>query len=184
MVLGSDVRRGTGRAAPALVVLALAAALTACGDDSGGDESAPPASASSEDTAGSAPGTATAGATAPADTAKAEREIRRNWERFFDPSVSLKDKQAVLENGAAMSAVLKGFSGDERGGQVAADVQKIVFTSPTGADVAYALTLKGTTALPDASGTAVEQDGTWKVSVRTLCALVLLSGDKSPGPGC
>ena len=50
----------------------------------------------------------------------------------------------------------------------------------------YTLTLKGATALPDASGTAVEQDGTWKVSVNTLCALVQLSGNAtaSARPGC
>ncbi|MGW0825640.1 hypothetical protein [Streptomyces sp. NPDC002845] len=44
--------------------------------------------------------------------------------------------------------------------------------------------LNGATALPDSAGTAIEEDGTWKVSVRTLCGLVVLSGNESPGPGC
>ena len=50
----------------------------------------------------------------------------------------------------------------------------------------YTLLLNGATALPDASGTAVEQDGTWKVSVNTLCALVQLSGNATASalPGC
>ena len=59
-------------------------------------------------------------------------------------------------------------------------------SKPTAADVKYTLLLNGATALPDASGTAVEQDGTWKVSVNTLCALVQLSGNATASalPGC
>jgi hypothetical protein len=84
-----------------------------------------------------------------------------------------------------MTAVVQGFSGDKRGQQVAAQVQKVVFTAPAVAEVTYALTLKGATALPNASGTAVYENGTWKVSDNTLCALVALSGDGSATPaGC
>lgn len=104
--------------------------------------------------------------------------------KFFDPAVSLKDKQAVLENGDKLGLLLQAFSGDQRGGQVEAKVADVEFTSPTAASVNYALILEGATALPDASGTAVEQDGTWKVSLNTLCALVGLSGNASAAPGC
>jgi len=85
-----------------------------------------------------------------------------------------------------MGPVLDAFSGDERVGQVQAQVNDVTFTSATRADVSFSLTLQGATALPDASGTAVEQDGTWKVSVKSLCALVQLSGDGSTPdvPGC
>ncbi|AMW15249.1 hypothetical protein A4E84_08820 [Streptomyces qaidamensis] len=187
MVLGSDLKRGnatggprtTGRgtAIAAALVLALAPALAACSDDSGGgSESTPPTP--------SAERTASVTATAPADRAAAEGEIRQNWQKFFDPKTSTEEKQAVLENGDRMGPVLQAFSGDERGGQVQAKVTKVEFTSATGADVTYTLTLKGATALPDASGSAVEQDGTWKVSAKTLCALVQLSGNASPVPGC
>ena len=158
-------------------MLALGPALAACSDDSGGGSgSAPPPTPSVQQTT-SAP------ATAPADPAAATARIKTNWKKFFDPATSTKDKQAVLENGDKMGPVLKAFSGDKRGGQVQADVQKVEFTSPTRATVTYSLTLNGATALPKASGTAVEQGGTWKVSVNTLCALVALSGDASPSPG-
>ncbi|WP_221361428.1 hypothetical protein [Streptomyces beigongshangae] len=177
MVLGSDLRRGAGRG---LAVLVLAAALTACGDDSGGDETdPPPPSPERPTTAEPAPS-----ASAPDDPAAAEKEIEENWKKFFDPAVPMGDKPALLENGDAMGQVLESFSGDERGGQVEAEVGEVAFTSPTGADVTYTLTLKGATVMPDAAGTAVEQDGTWKVSVKTLCGLVGLSGNASPGPGC
>ncbi|MEV0222560.1 hypothetical protein [Streptomyces sp. NPDC050704] len=180
MVLGSDLRRRNGRGLAAAVVLALAAALTACGDDSGGDDTAPPSPTVEQPTTAEPSPTATG----PADSAAAEKEIEENWEKFFDPAVPLKDKQDLLEDGDKMSQVLDSFSGDERGGQVEATVNKVAFTSPTEADVTYTLTLKGATVMPDATGTAVEQDDVWKVSVKTLCGLVGLSGNESPGPGC
>lgn len=183
MVLGSDVRRhtthrGRGTALTAALLLFLAPALAACSDDEGGGGSETPPTPTVEQSRTSAP------ASAPADTQAAETEIEQNWQKFFDPETSLKDKQTVLENGDRMAPVLQAFSGDERGGQVQAQVSEIEFTSPTEANVTYDLTLKGATALPDASGTAVEQDGTWKVSAKTLCALVQLSGNGSPIPGC
>ncbi|WP_369245539.1 hypothetical protein [Streptomyces sp. R41] len=178
MVLGSDLRRGNGGGAAAVAVLVLAAALTACSDESGGGSTAPPTPSVQQSSS------AQPSPTAPSDPAAAEQEIKQNWEKFFDPAVAQKDKQAVLENGDQMTKVLQSFNGDKRGRQVQAKVEKVEFTSPTDANVTYSLTLKGATALPGASGTAVEQDGTWKVSVKTLCALVQLSGNESPGPGC
>jgi hypothetical protein len=191
MVLGSDLRRGNvrrgrgpraagrGTAVAAALLLVLGPALAACSDSNGGGSSSAPPTPSVQKTT-SAP------ATAPADPAAATAQIKQNWQKFFDPAASTKDKQAVLENGDQMGPVLKAFSGDKRGGQVQAKVQKVEFTSPTKATVTYSLTLNGATALPNASGTAVEQSGTWKVSDSTLCALVALSGDasKSPAAGC
>jgi hypothetical protein len=168
----------------AALLLLLAPALVACSDDSGGSESAPPTPSVEQTT--SEPTTSAPAATAPADRAAAEREIKQNWKKFFDPRTATKDKQAVLENGDRMGPVLQAFSGDKRGGQVQAQVTKVEFTEATEATVTYTLLLNGATALPNASGTAVEQDGTWKVSVNTLCALVKLSGNasQSPGAGC
>lgn len=164
-------------------VLLVAPAAVACGDDSGGGGESDPPKPSAEKSTQEAPSPSD-DASAPADPAAAEKQVKENWEKFFDPAVSMKEKEAVLEDGAKMRTVLKSFSGDERGEQVSAEVNKVEFTSATEADVTYALTLKGATALPGASGTSVDQDGTWKVSVKTLCALVKLSGNASPGPGC
>ncbi len=157
----------------------LAPVLAACGDNDndGGGGGSPTATATA---------TVTRPATAPSDTAAAEQQVRQNWQKFFDPATSTEDKQALLENGRMMGPILQAFGGDQRGGQVAAEVQKVEFTSPTEATVTYTLTLNGATALPNATGKAVLQDGTWKVSVTTLCALVELSGDASASavPGC
>ncbi|KPI22778.1 hypothetical protein OK074_7152 [Actinobacteria bacterium OK074] len=171
-------RRGRVALRAAVAVLLLGGALSACGDDSGGAESNPPTPSIAS------PTSATASQTAPEDPVAAEKEIRRNWEKFFDPAVSAKGKQALLENGDKMTAVIASFNGDKRGGQVAAHVTKVEFKSPTEAEVTYALTLNGATALPNASGTAVLQKGAWKMSVNTLCALVSLSGNGTPAAGC
>ncbi|MER5435946.1 hypothetical protein [Streptomyces sp. NPDC002588] len=183
MVLGSDLRRrrarGRATASAAALLLLTGAGVAACGDGDGGKTGTAPITISASATP-SAPT-----ASAPADRAAAERQVRQNWARFFDPATSARDRQAVLENGERMGPVLQAFSGDRRGGQVAAQVKKVEFTGPTRATVTYSLTLDGATALPDASGTAVLQGGTWKVSVSTLCALVRLSGDGSSSvPGC
>jgi hypothetical protein len=181
MVLGSDLRRRNGSRWLVAVVFVLASALAACTDDSGGGGDTTPPSPTVETPTGAEPSP-----TAPDDPAAAERQITRNWQKFFDPATSTKDKQAVLENGDRMGPVLQAFSGDQRGGQVQAEVTKVEFTSPARATVTYTLMLQGATALPNASGTAVEQNGTWKVSVNTLCALVGMSGNASASalPGC
>ncbi len=178
MVLGSDLKRRNGGRGLVVGVLLLASALTACSDDSGGGDTTPPTPSVETSTS------AEPSPTAPDDPTAAEQEIKRNWVKFFDPAVPVAEKRAVLENGDRMGQVLDGFSGDERGGQVEAKVSKVEFTSPTEANVTYTLTLKGATVMPDAAGTAVEQDDVWKVSVKTLCGLVGLSGNASPGPGC
>lgn len=185
MVLGSDIRRGNagrGTAIAAALLLFLAPALAACSDDEGGGSSETPPTPTVEQTEQPT----SPAASGPADTAAAEQEIKQNWQKFFDPATSTQDKQSVLENGDRMAPVLAAFSGDERGGQVQAKVTAVEFTSPTEANVTYDLTLKGATALPGASGTAVEQDGAWKVSAKTLCALVSMSGNASASalPGC
>ncbi|MFI1420532.1 hypothetical protein ACH4VX_21595 [Streptomyces sp. NPDC020731] len=188
MVLGSDIGRGntrTGRgprtagrgtALAAALFLVLAPGLAACDSGGGGSGTSTP----SADRTTSAPGSA------PANQEAAEQEIRQNWEKFFDPRTPVDEKKKLLQNGELLGPVLEAFSGDNRVGQVKAEVTEIAFTSPTEADVTFTLTLRGATALPDASGVAVDDDGTWKVSVKSLCALVRLSGDESPPdiPGC
>lgn len=183
-----------GRWVTVVAVLVLGAGATAgCGDASENRENEPGPTeevvspSAEEDTSAPEEETDASDATtgAPADPAAAEKEVTRNWERFFDPAVSQDEKTKVLEDGERLRPLLKAFNGDERGEQVRADVSKVDFTSAREADVAYALTLKGATALPDAQGTAVEQDGDWKVSVKTLCALVAMSGTDVPeSSGC
>ncbi|MBC9715301.1 hypothetical protein H9Y04_22375 [Streptomyces sp. TRM66268-LWL] len=194
MVLGSSPPTRTRRRWSALVaatVLVIGPALTACGDDGGGGTDDPPPTPSKDKTT-SAPADPTSaspseeapGGGQPEDPAAAEKEIKTNFAKFFDPKVSMAEKEKVLENGTKMRPVLQAFSGDERGQQTTAEVKKVTFTSPTAANVAYDLSLNGAVVLPGAAGAVVEQDGTWKVSVKTLCGLLAMSGSTTPLPGC
>jgi hypothetical protein len=55
-------------------------------------------------------------------------------------------------------------------------------SSPTSATVNYQVLLSGKVALPNSVGTAVFEDGVWKVSDVTLCGLLgLMGGAKVPG---
>ncbi|KOT60775.1 MULTISPECIES: hypothetical protein [Streptomyces] len=179
-------RGGTARRVPALVaaVLLVAAGTAGCGDADDGGQPAP-SGASGSGNAGT--GTTTAGTpssgSAPADPAAAEREIKENWQKFFDPNLSNAEKAKYLQNGEQLRLLLEAFNGDQRGRQVGAQVSAVRFTSATEADVTYSLTLKKATALPNAKGVSVYQDKVWKVSLKTLCALVGMSGNAS-APGC
>ncbi|MER8044163.1 hypothetical protein [Streptomyces sp. NPDC094032] len=160
MVLG---RRAATLAAAA--TLLLTPALVGCSDS------------------GSSTGTSatTAQASGPADPVAAKAQIAKNWTAFFDPKTPPTERIKLLENGEKMAPVLGAFAADKTAGMASAKVTAIAFTSPTGADVTYDLLVGGSPALPGAKGTSVLQNNTWKVSVKTLCGLVQLSGAQVPG---
>ncbi|MEU6975735.1 MULTISPECIES: hypothetical protein [unclassified Streptomyces] len=158
------------RAAPlaAAAVLLLAPALAGCSDDggSGSGQTGTPAPASVH---------------GPADPVAAKAQITKNWTAFFDPKTPTSERIELLENGETMAPVLGAFAADKTAGRASAQVKSIAFTSPSGAEVTYDLLVGGSPALPDAKGTSVLQNDTWKVSVKTLCGLVQLSGAQVPG---
>lgn len=192
MLVGRNPRSGAKAAArTAAAVLLLASGVTACaGEDADPPAKSPSAGASSSP---GGPGTPSGGidpqpsdsasASGPADTTAATRQVKANWVAFFSPRVTLDQKAKVLENGETLRPLLKAFNGDKRGGQTSALVTAVRFNSATQATVTYDLLLNGVPVLPGSKGTAVLQDGLWKVSVKSLCALVKLSGNATT-PGC
>ncbi|KQX55000.1 MULTISPECIES: hypothetical protein [unclassified Streptomyces] len=167
-------RRG-GHLRAGVLVLMLAPALASCSDN--GD------SGTGSTTTTAPPGTAnvTPPADRPADPAAAQAEITRNWTAFFDPKTPAAERVKLLEDGERMQAVLGAFGGDKNAAMTSAKVTGVEFTSATGANVTYDLLVGGNPALPGAKGTSVLQNDTWKVSVKTLCGLVELSGVTVPG---
>ncbi|GGO95270.1 hypothetical protein GCM10012280_52070 [Wenjunlia tyrosinilytica] len=110
--------------------------------------------------------------------------MKANWEKFFSPDTPLNEKTKLLEHGNQLQLLLQGFAHDPRTREVGAQVSDVTFTSPTQADVTYSLTLKGQTAVPNATGVSVLDNGTWKVSVKTICALVSMDTGGTAVPGC
>ena len=156
--------------APALAV-ALALAVAACSSSSSSSSSSAPATSAP---ASSAP------ASAPASgNAAAAAEITANWEKFFNASTSTSQRVALLQNGAAFAVAITGLSHLVSG--LGATVTSVTVTSPTSATVKYNLTASGSTLLSGQTGTAVYENGTWKVGDASLCGLLkLVPGGSTP----
>jgi len=156
---------------PALA-LALALAVAACSSSS----SSPSSSAASSAPASSAPASS---APAASNTAAAATEITTNWEKFFNASTPTSERVALLQNGAAFAVAISGLSHLVSG--LGATVTSVTVTSPTSATVKYNLTASGSTLLSGQTGTAVYENGTWKVGDASLCGLLkLVPGGSTP----
>jgi hypothetical protein len=162
-----------------LVVPALAAAIlaTACGGSSNSS------STSSNPPPSSTPPT-TSTATAPADVTAAKAEITKNWQTFLHSGTPKATAVALLQKGDTLGPALKKAAAEDKatGGARSAKVVSIEFTSPTAANVNYKLHAAGT--VLNSSGTAVLENGVWKVSDVTFCTLVILGNGSRPVKGC
>jgi len=159
-------------AGPALG-LALAATMAAC--SSGSPATASPSSAAPSSSAASSPAAgSTANASSPAASGNATAQITTNWEAFFDGKTSAAKKISLLQNGQKFASVINAQAGSGIATSAGAKVTTVVVNSPAKATVKYNITLGGTTALPNQTGTAVYQDGMWKVGDVSFCQLLKL----------
>ena len=159
--------------APALV-LALALAVTACSSSSSSSSSSassPPASSSTTSAPVSSPAPV---ASAAASNAAAAAQITANWEKFFNSSTSLSERVALLQNGSNFSSAISDLSKLPLASGIGAKVTGVTLNSATSATVTYNLVSGSTTLLGGQKGTAVYQDGTWKVGDASLCDLFKL----------
>jgi hypothetical protein len=149
-------------AAQLLAVGAAAAMLAACG---------------STTSTTTKPPTSTSTTTPPASSA-VTATITKNWETFFDAAKTpINTRISLLENGTQFpksSLEAKGIAAD-----ASAKVLSVTNVTASTASVKYNVLLAGTPALKDQSGTAVYQDGTWKVGTASFCGLLTL--EKSSG---
>ncbi|MER7826183.1 hypothetical protein ABTX85_26885 [Streptomyces sp. NPDC096097] len=120
----------------------------------------------------------------PADPEAAEEQIEKNWTAFFDPKTPTDEKAELLQHGELLTVLLDGFSAGAEAAKTSVEVTGVTFTSPTEAEVTYDLKVGDETVLPGSKGTVEFEDGVWKVSVKTLCALVELSGAEAPPLVC
>jgi hypothetical protein len=155
-----------------VAILMVGLALTSCSRGKKSATTPPPSSPS------------TAVSTAPSlDRAAAEAQIKTNWAAFFSKDTPLAKKLSYLQRGSTMRAAVEQFGKDPRTRQASAKITGVFVTSPTEATVNYQVLLGGRVALPSAVGTAVYEDGAWKVSDTTFCGLLALTGGQTP-QGC
>jgi hypothetical protein len=166
--------------APALV-LALALAVAACSSSSSPSSSAPASSAP----ASSAPASTPPASSAPASSAPASgnsaavAQITTNWEKFFNSSTPNSERITLLQNGSAFAPAISGLT--SLVSNLGAKVTGVTLTSATTATVKYNLTSGGSTLVTGQTGTAVLENGVWKVADTTLCGLIkLVPGGTEP----
>lgn len=141
---------GTGTVT-ALAICALPIFLaTACGDS------------------GSASGTTAA----PAEV----QAVTTAFEHFFDSSLPVDQKMALLENGQAFAETLESQAHSSIAGGAQATVSQVSSTGPDRAAVTFTIKKHHIPLLPNRHGEAIRTDGTWKVTAETFCNLLQLEG--------
>jgi hypothetical protein len=170
-------------AAPALG-LALAATMAACSSSNTSATAASPSGAAPASSAASSPaaaGSATASSSGQAASGDAKAQITANWEAFFDGKTSAAKKISLLENGQKFASIINAQAGSGIATSAGAKVTSVVVSSSAQAAVKYDITLNGATALANQTGTAVYQDGMWKVGDVSFCQLLKLeNGGTAP----
>ena len=150
--------------------LVLAAAMAACSSSS--------SSSSVSHTASAAASTASASA---ASTASAVAQIKADWEAFFSGTTPAAKKIALLQNGQKYAAIIQAQAASGLAQSASAQVTAVHVISSTQATVIYDIVLGGKPALSNQTGTAVYQDGVWKVGDASFCQLLALENNgKAP----
>jgi hypothetical protein len=146
-----------------VVLCALAGALAACGSSSPSSSSG----SKSPSTTSSAP-----------STAQSIAAITANWEKFFSAKTPVATRQSLLENGTQFPAATLAPTG--LAAEASAKVLSVSDVTPADATVSYNILLGTSVALPNQTGQAVYQDGTWKVGTASFCGLLKLEdGNKT-----
>jgi hypothetical protein len=109
----------------------------------------------------------------PAETKAA---IRQNWQTFFDGSSSASKRVSLAQNGEQVADTIAAVSNSSLAKQASAKVTSVKIDGPASATVTYTLLLNGSPVLTGVKGSAVLENGTWKVSIASLCALAALQG--------
>ena len=161
--------------APALG-LVLVTAMSAC---SSGSSSSSSTAATAPSTSASTSAAASSSPAASGGSSSAVAEITANWTTFFNSSTPNSKRVQLLQNGSQFSSAITAFAASPLAAAVTSKVDSVALSSATQAKVKYNLSALGTTVASGASGTAVLQDGTWKVGDDVFCGL--LTQAKSAG---
>jgi len=176
------------RIAVPVMGLALTTTAAACSSSSSSTAAAPSASSSAPAPSSSAPASSPAAPSSSAPAAagggNAKAQITTNWEAFFNGQTGAAKKISLLQNGDKFSAIIKAQAGSGLASSAGAKVTAVVVNSATSATVSYDITLSGATALPNQTGTAVYENGTWKVGDVSFCQLLKLENNGTAPAAC
>ena len=102
-------------------------------------------------------------------------KITSAYEKFFASGTSVPDKVALLQNGPKFQSVVQGFANNPAAKRVSATVSSVTLQGADKAKVVYVVKFAGTS-LGKQTGTAVRENGQWKVGSQSLCNLIALGG--------
>jgi hypothetical protein len=105
------------------------------------------------------------------------------YTRFIEPGTPIADKVGMVQDGPAFEAAMQALSSSDFAKQVSITVSKVTLDSPNKATVTYSILIQNSPVLPNTTGFAVREDGTWKVAGATLCGLLQVNNPKLP-PAC
>jgi len=144
--------------------------LAACGG--GSSSSAKPASP---------PATASASTAEPTSGPAAVAAITANWKTVFNGKAPIPRRLALVQDGSQVAAFVQAQAKTSFGQAATgstATVSAVTITSPSQATVHYQVLLLGTPLLKNQVGTAIYQDGVWKVAIASFCGLAYLEYPK------
>jgi hypothetical protein len=160
----------------AFALAGLAATAAACGGSSPSTSSSSPASApASTSAAPSSPATSSSPAASSSTTASPATvaAITTNWEAFFNAKTPVSKRVSLLQDGSQLQSIIQSQAGTGLAALATAKVTHVTVNSPTQATVTYDILVGGTPELKT-TGTAVLENGTWKVGVASFCGLLTL----------
>lgn len=180
---GIDRSRAAKPLTLTLAAAAACAALAACSSSSSSSSAAASPSSPSSAPASSVPASSAA-ASSPAAMTATQATIAANWTAFFNPKEPVAKRVALLEDGSTLEPAVQALASSSTSATTSAKVVSVSVESASAAKVTYDILLSGTPVLSNQSGSAVLQDGTWKVSTASFCGLLTLQGDKSLPAAC
>lgn|SRR5487761_1213302 len=168
------------------LVLALAATVgvAACSSSSSPASSTSSSAATSAAPSSAAPSSAAPSSAAPESTSgsAATAAITANWEAFFSGKTSAATKISLLQNGQSFGSIINAQSGSSLSNSASATVTSVTI-SGTSATVKYNIGVSGAS-LTNQTGTAVYENGQWKVGDVSFCGLLTLENGGTPPAVC
>jgi hypothetical protein len=121
-----------------------------------------------------APSPTASSAPEPTNPAAAAPVIKANWVAFFGLVLPVSRRVALLQNGQMFATLVRAGSAEKISVTATARVTRVSVVTPTRAEVTYTVLISGHPVLSNQLGTSVYQNGVWKVSDSSYCALLTL----------
>ncbi|WP_420750090.1 hypothetical protein [Rhodococcus sp. O3] len=168
------------------MVAVAAVTLVGCSsdDDSSSDSTTTTATTTTETTEVTVTETTTEAAAGEAADPATTEAVTNAYVTFFNGATPPAERAALVENGDVFLPTLEAMTSNPQAMATTATVEGVTLSDPENADVKWTLLMNGAPVLPDQSGNAIQQDGTWKVSATTFCTLLAIQGGGAPVPGC